>query len=586
MRVFGWLVFLGLAVFFLLGRGWLLDALTRVGIPVPYWGYLVYSSLWLLFVAVFLMRNVPDLIAAVKETEGRGILRRPWREELGRWLESARAHRAHLTFLGILAMLVFFFTPLHHLLAYFGFELPAHGRARVIDGWAAVFFISLVWVVVRLTNHVRSLSPVPPSTFVQAEGKTFELTVFPFHDLGKIRWNLQKMAKPSGFDAVTMVDYLLVQALGARASDIHVDPFQDHVAIRYRIDGALTDLARVPKSVHEQLIGRLKVLSNLMIYQKRVPQDGRLKCRIGDREQDFRTSVLPTLHGEKAVLRALHLVGEMLDLDQLGMDTDMLREYKSLLSRPQGTIVVTGPAGAGKTTTMYASLKWTARSKESAGSIVTLEDPIERDLGEFTQTQVQPQAGFTFARGLRTALRQDPDVIMVGEIRDSETAEIAIEAGLTGHLVITTVHADRAPGVVTRLIDMGIRPFLVASSLSAVISQRLIRRLCAHCKTRARPPDYLLERISYQIQEGDEFAAPRGCPKCGEKGYLGRTGLFELMVLTPALQERILERVPTNLLLKCAVEQGFVSLLDDGMKKARAGITSLEEVLRVLEERR
>ncbi len=580
-----WLVFVALSIFFLLARGWILDASGRVGLPMPYWPYFLYSFVWLGLVLWFLKRNVPDLVVALKETEY-AFGKKVWKQELRYWVESAQAHRPHLVFLGVLIILVFLFAPLYHLFAYFGLEISARTRIWILDGWGVVFFISLVWVTARLANYVRAISPAPRSSYVQPEGKTFDLTDFPFHDLARVKANLRKMGKPASFDAVRMVDYLLIQALGARASDVHIEPFQDDVLLRYRIDGALTELARVPKSAHDQLIGRLKVLSNLMLHQRRIPQDGRLRCRIGNREQEFRTSVLPTLHGERAVLRALHVSGGLLNIEDLGMETEMLGQYKSLLSRPQGTIVVTGPAGSGKTTTMYASLKWIAGSRGGPGSIVTLEDPIEHDLGEFTQTQVNPMAGFTFARGLRTVLRQDPDVIMVGEVRDGETAEMSIEAGLTGHLVITTVHADTAPGVVTRLIDMGIRPFLVASSVSSVLSQRLVRKLCPSCKVAAEPPQYVLDRVSYSVQAGDQFAAPKGCERCGSKGYLGRTGIFELMVLTQAVQEKILQRVPTDQLLQCAREEGMVSLLEDGLRKARSGMTSLEEVLRVLQESR
>lgn len=582
MRFSGWLIFLALSVFFLLTREWVLGLLPRLGIAPPYWAHLLYSLIWLGLVLRFLMRNLPDLIETVKEVKPPSRGKEAWRKEVNYWLESARVHRPHLILLGVLVLAIFFFTPLYRLLASFGFELPLRTRVWIVDGWGVVFFLCVIWVAVRLTKYVRSIKPVPRSTFVQPEGKTFDLTDFPFHPLETVRSNLEKMGRSLTFDAVRMLDYLLVQALSVKASDIHIEPFEQEVSIRYRIDGALTDLVKVPKSVHDQLLSRLKVLSNLTIYQKRMPQDGRLKCRIRNREQEFRTSILPTLHGERAVLRALRPGGELLSIEELGMEPEILRQYESLISRPQGTIVVTGPAGSGKTTTMYASLRWIFTSKERAGSIVTLEDPIEHDLGEFTQTQVSPQAGFTFARGLRTALRQDPDVIMVGEIRDSETVQIAIEAGLTGHLVITTVHADRAPGVVTRLVDMGIQPFLVASSVSAVLSQRLVRKLCPSCKERVDPPQYLLDQVSCRIQEGDQFAEARGCPKCGGKGYSGRTGLFELMVLNQAMQEKVLEKVPTDLLLQSAKEQGLVTLLEDGVKKARSGLTSLEDVLRVI----
>ncbi|MBV8649719.1 type II secretion system ATPase GspE [Paludibacterium sp.] len=362
---------------------------------------------------------------------------------------------------------------------------------------------------------------------------------------------------------IRMINALLAQALRDQASDIHIEPFEDHSVVRFRLDGTLRDIAQPHRALHAAMVSRIKIMASLDIAEKRLPQDGRISLRLGGRPVDVRVSTLPTGFGERVVLRLLDKEAARLDLSALGMLPDTLAAVDRVIRQPHGIFLVTGPTGSGKTTTLYAAL-----SRLDAGStnIMTVEDPVEYHLPGIGQTQVNPRIDMSFARALRAMLRQDPDVIMIGEIRDLETAQIAIQASLTGHLVLATLHTNDAASAVTRLVDMGVEPFLLASSLLAVMAQRLVRRLCPDC----RQPTGEAGRYK-----------PVGCPLCAASGYRGRMGLYELLSVDEALQRLIHAGAAEQQMRQHAVQHGMRSLRDDGMLRVDGGDTSLEEVLRV-----
>ena len=366
---------------------------------------------------------------------------------------------------------------------------------------------------------------------------------------------------------IRMLNALLTQAAKDGASDIHIEPYERSSAVRFRVDGTLREVVQPNKALHAALISRLKIMAELDIAEKRLPQDGRISLRIGGRAIDVRVSTLPSAHGERAVLRLLDKSESKFTLEGLGMDGEVLAAFDRLVQQPHGIVLVTGPTGSGKTTTLYASL---GRLDTSTTNILTVEDPVEYELPGIGQTQVNARIDLTFAKALRAFLRQDPDVIMVGELRDSETAQIAIQASLTGHLVLATVHTNDAPSTVARLIDMGVEPFLLSSSLLGVLAQRLVRKLCPHCKRRADDPD-----------TGQPRWHPVGCPECSHTGYKGRTGVYELMVVNDALQALIHRGASEAEISAAAIDQGLRTMREDGERLVREGITSLEEVLRV-----
>jgi type II secretory ATPase GspE/PulE/Tfp pilus assembly ATPase PilB-like protein len=388
----------------------------------------------------------------------------------------------------------------------------------------------------------------------------------------------------SGDGAIpALVDLLLVQGVFHSASDVHFEPYHRELRVRFRIDGILEDIAALDAGLTGAVLARLKLLANLALFRRDVPQEGRVVIDLEDRSVDFRVSVLPTLHGEKAVVRIFDSATALRKLGELGMAPDVQEEYVSLLARPQGTILLTGPANSGKTTTLYASIQHIHEQRRGLASIVTVEDPVEYDLGLVSQTQVNPTAGLTFASGLRTVLRQDPEVIMVGEIRDAETAEIAVRAGLTGHLVLSTAHARSAAGVFARLLDMGIEPFLVTSSVSAVVAQRLVRTVCPDCAQEDHPSADLLARAGLrEIPAGARFTIGKGCDACRQTGYRGRTGVFHLLPMSSELRDLVMARLPAQELEQKAAQAAPGSLLTAGVQKAAEGITSLAEVVRVI----
>lgn len=388
------------------------------------------------------------------------------------------------------------------------------------------------------------------------------------------------LASRDGRAAVEVVDYVLAQGVLHGASDVHFDPYGDALVVRYRLDGLLHDVARLDASVKRQLTARLKVVSRLATYKRSIAQEGRAAARIAGRTVDFRFSSIPTIHGEKVCVRIFDPAKSIFALDALGMSADTLNTFQRMLMQPQGMILLTGPSSSGKTTTMYASLNFLREKRKNLSSIATVEDPVEYDLQVVNQTQVNTNAGLTFAGALRTVLRQDPEVIMIGEIRDSETAAIAVQAGLTGHLILSTVHARSAAGVLLRLIDLGVEPYLLASSVTGVLSQRLVRTVCGSCAKPYIPaPD---EQAHFGLRGDDRFAAGDGCGACSGTGYTGRTGIFQLLPITDAMRELVLRRASLGELEQQAERERIISLREDGLDKARAGKTTLEELRRVL----
>ncbi|WP_296748971.1 type II secretion system ATPase GspE [Thiobacillus sp.] len=379
---------------------------------------------------------------------------------------------------------------------------------------------------------------------------------------------------------IRLINALLTQALRENASDIHIEPFETRSVVRFRMDGALRDVIEPKRALHAAIVSRIKVMAQLDIAEKRLPQDGRITLRLAGRPVDVRVSTLPTGHGERAVLRLLDKQAGRLELGRLGMNESTLAGLDALIHRPHGIVLVTGPTGSGKTTTLYAAL---SRLDAGALNIMTVEDPIEYDLDGVGQTQANPRIDLTFARALRAILRQDPDVIMIGEIRDLETAQIAVQASLTGHLVLATLHTNDAASSVTRLIDMGIEPFLLASSLLGVLGQRLVRRLCPLCRQPHEAGDKEIAALGQPAPNGPLYRAV-GCPNCNSTGYRGRTGIYELFAVDETLRRMIHDGAAEQDLRAYAMAHGMVSLRQDGMRWVRAGDTALEEVLRVTRE--
>ena len=384
---------------------------------------------------------------------------------------------------------------------------------------------------------------------------------------------------PDSAPIVRYVDLVLYQAMREGASDIHFEPFEDDFKIRYRVDGALYEMAPPPLHLSGTIISRVKVMSNLNIAEKRLPQDGRIQKTIDNKEVDFRVSTLPTVHGESVVLRVLDRSSVSLDLENLGLQEEMYDYIGHTIEKPNGIFIVTGPTGAGKTTTLYACLR---RINQIDTKLLTAEDPVEYDIDGIIQVPTNDTIGVTFAKILRAFLRQDPDKIMVGEMRDLETAQIAIQASLTGHLVFSTLHTNDAPGAVTRLIDMGTEPFLVSATLEAVLGQRLLRTICPGCKAPYEPNEAILGQLGLSVHDvGDkEFYTGTGCDTCGGSGYKGRQGLFELLHMSEQIREMVADRAPTVVLREKAIELGMTTLREDGLRNIYSGVTTIEEVLK------
>jgi general secretion pathway protein E len=383
---------------------------------------------------------------------------------------------------------------------------------------------------------------------------------------------------------IRLVNSLFSQAVKERASDIHIEPFEQDLLIRLRIDGLLYDSFSPPKAIQPLLISRVKIMAGLNIAEKRLPQDGRIRLKVAGKDVDIRVSVIPTAFGERVVLRLLDRSSALLGLEELGLTGNNLSTVNRLIRQSHGIILVTGPTGSGKTTTLYAALSGINTSDKN---IITIEDPIEYQLRGIGQMQVNPKIDLTFAAGLRSILRQDPDVIMIGEIRDVETAEIAIQAALTGHLVFSTLHTNDSFGAVSRLLDMGIEPFLVSSSLLGVMAQRLVRRVCPNCRQPYTPEEREIREVGLlpeTVQDRPFYRPGPGCDACNHKGYRGRTGIHELLLLNDTLRALIMQRADAATIGRAAKEGGMPTLRDDGAEKVLAGLTTVEEVLRVTQE--
>jgi len=378
---------------------------------------------------------------------------------------------------------------------------------------------------------------------------------------------------------VKFVDLVMTQAIKEKASDIHFEPFEHEFKIRYRVDGALYEMAPPPVHLATSIISRVKVMANMNIAERRVPQDGRIMTVVNGKAVDMRVNSLPTQHGESVVLRVLDRSSVNLDLEHLGMPPYLFDFITETIEKPNGIFIVTGPTGAGKTTTLYAALR---RINQIDTKVLTAEDPVEYELDGIMQVPINDAVGLTFAKALRSFLRQDPDKIMVGEMRDMETAQIAIQASLTGHLVLSTLHTNDAAGAVTRLVDMGVQPFLVAATLEGILAQRLLRTICKNCRTPYDPSLSILNQLGLSSSDtgGKQFFTGGGCDKCGGSGYKGRKGIYELMNVTDPLRELIIERAPTLVLKQKAIELGMVTLREDGLRNIYDGETSIEEVLK------
>lgn len=377
---------------------------------------------------------------------------------------------------------------------------------------------------------------------------------------------------------VVLLNNLLLQAINDHASDIHFEPFEDEFKIRYRIDGTLYEMIPPPKNLALSVLSRIKVMARMNIAEKRVPQDGRISLKIAGRPVDLRVSTIPTAFGESAVLRILDRAHVQLELDKIGMTKEMTTQIREIIHKPNGIFIATGPTGAGKTTTLYSCLQ---EINTIDSKVITTEDPVEYDIEGLTQVAINENIGLTFAVCLRSILRQDPDRIMVGEIRDVDTMNMAIQASLTGHLVLTTLHTNDACSGITRLIDMGVEPFLICSALEAVLAQRLIRKICKKCKTPFTPTEAMLKLISLKPSDirGKQFYKGAGCDECNGIGYKGRMGIYELLVLNDEIRHLIMQRATSNMIKEAAIRQGMVPLMEDGLQKIESGVTTIEEVV-------
>lgn len=405
-------------------------------------------------------------------------------------------------------------------------------------------------------------------------------------DLGQIASELEEpediLEATDEAPIIRLVNSLLFQAVKEGASDIHIEPFEREISIRYRIDGILYNILSPPKRLQSSIISRIKIMASLDIAEKRLPQDGRIGLKIAGKDVDIRVSVIPTAYGERVVLRLLDKSSKLLNLEDVGLSEEEMKEINRLIHMSHGIILVTGPTGSGKTTTLYAALN---RINSPDKNIITIEDPIEYQINGVGQMHVNPKINLTFANGLRSILRQDPDVIMVGEIRDMETAEIAIHASLTGHLVFSTLHTNDSAGAITRLVDMGIEPFLVSSAMVAIIAQRLVRVLCRECRQAYLPGEEELLRLSINREDigNANFYLAKGCPSCMNRGYKGRIGIYEILLMDDELRQMIMERSDSSTIKSRAQKKGMKSLKEDGARKVIAGTTTTEEVLRVTE---
>jgi general secretion pathway protein E len=405
----------------------------------------------------------------------------------------------------------------------------------------------------------------------KAEDLKFEIGAFDEKDI---------MQQANEAPIVKLVNHLIVQAVKEDASDIHIEPFEKELRVRYRIDGEMYQRVIPPKRYQSAIVSRIKIMANLNIAEKRIPQDGGIQIKVGDKPIDLRVSILPCSFGERVNMRILDKSRGAVDFEKLNLNTHDFTALKKNIERPNGIILVSGPTGSGKTTTLYSIL---TKLNRTDVNIITVEDPVEYMIHGISQVQVNEKAGLTFATALRSILRQDPDIVLIGEIRDSETAQIATQAALTGHLVLSTIHTNSAPATITRLIDRGVEPFLIASTLICVLSQRLVRRLCEKCKQKYEPPVEMLARIGLNAQDAKKitFYKAVGCGDCLNTGYKGRLAIFELMEVTDEIAKLIVQRVDSSIIRQKALQHGMTLLGTDGVRMIAAGVTSIEEVLSV-----
>jgi general secretion pathway protein E len=451
-----------------------------------------------------------------------------------------------------------------------------------------------------LLNREIEIVVVPPASLNSAMHRVFDRRAgadqvvgdLNEEELGNIAHDLEEQTKDildedDEAPIIRLVNSILNQAIKERASDIHIEPYERDIVVRFRKDGVLKEIVRAPKRFQASIASRIKIMGNLNIAEKRLPQDGRIRIKIAGRDVDLRLSTVPTSFGERIVLRILDKSSVLLDLESLGFLPDNLSSILELIERPHGIILVTGPTGSGKTTTLYAAL---SRINTPDRNILTVEDPVEYQIPGIGQMQVNRKIDFTFARGLRAILRQDPDVVLIGEIRDLETAENAIQAALTGHLVFATLHTNDAPGAFTRLTDMGVEPFLSASSVIAVMGQRLVRTLCKECKEPYTPLPAELAKLGFENPESligkHTFYRAVGCEACFNSGYAGRWGIHEMMMVNDEVRSQVMKNAPANLLKQTAVNCGMKTLREDGAAKVLAGYTTIDEVMRVTAEDR
>ena len=415
----------------------------------------------------------------------------------------------------------------------------------------------------------------------QVIGKIENMQVTVLKEEEKEAADISAITESEEAPVIALVNLIILRAVKENASDVHIEPFgEDTLKVRYRIDGILHDVMSLPRNLQLAVVSRIKIMSDLDIAERRLPQDGRIQVNVGGKKINIRVSILPAVTGESAVLRILDPSSILLELDSLGFSPDILPNFLSLIKKPNGIILVTGPTGSGKSTTLYTTLNLLNSTEKK---IMTIEDPVEYRLKGISQVQAKPKIGLTFAAGLRSFLRQDPDIMLVGEIRDKETAEIAVQAALTGHIVLSTLHTNDAPSSVIRLVDMGIEPFLISSSVIGVIAQRLVRKICPKCKKEIKiTPD--IEKILNENEIGNNeitLYKGEGCPYCKDTGYKGRVAIFELMVITENIREMIIKNVSTGKLREAAVKEGMCLLKIDGIKKVCEGVTTIDEVLRV-----
>ncbi len=463
--------------------------------------------------------------------------------------------------------------------------LPLHMEDSIITvALADAYNVIAIDHIEKLTGCTVQVVTAPESNIVEAitkhyaQGRSINDTIDLIMSDGLLP---EEGDAASESPMIRLVDQIIALGIKQKATDIHIEPDEKILRIRQRVDGVLRQEVLIPKSLQAALIARIKLISGLNITEKRIPQDGRINFLYGQTEVDLRVSTLPTNHGESVVLRVLDTGGINLELNELGFSTNDKQRFSNIIEQPYGMVLVTGPTGSGKTTTLYAALSQVDAEQRS---IFTLEDPIEYSLGMIRQTQVRSDVGMDFSAGLRALLRQDPDVILIGEIRDKETAQLATRAALTGHLVLSTLHTNTAVGVIPRLVDMGVEPYLLPPALSAAIGQRLVRRICEHCKRPIQNSAELFERLQLQEYASDsaELWKGDGCEKCNHSGYAGRQAIYEIMLVNDAFHDAIIDGAHAIELQRLAKQGGMQTMLEDGIHKAQQGITTLEEVIRVV----